>query len=474
MKKIKELEARLAQFKNSISPLDWESASLLRDEAIERENDDLELAYLIMKRANVLRPHGPFIVKKLHQYKLELQTDQAYVFEVSLADPKESAADVDKTALSYRVNALTGKLPTWAQNQFFAFVVLPWFIFCIYLVVFASPRYESQSKLIVRQPDNMATMDASMAILSGLGVSTASTDTQLVESYIHSMDMLEYLAQELDLKGHYSNSDIDFFSRLSGWNTREDYLQFYIDKVDIEIDEISSVITVRTQAFSEGFAKQLNSIIVKRAEWFINNISHQIAKEQLAFVQGEHQVVADRMEQAKATLLAFQSQYNLLDPEMEGAAYQEIAYTMESQISAKKAELYSLQEIMSENSPQVISLKRVIAALETQLEQENKRLSGQDSQSPSLNVGEKLARYSDYKIELELTMQAYASSLISLEKARIEAYRQLLFLVVVETPTLPEDNKYPKILYNLTLFAVILLMLFGVYRIVAATINELN
>lgn len=47
----------------------------------------------------------------------------------------------------------------------------------------ASERYESQARVIVQQPDGMATMDASMALLSGLGMPTSSgSDAELVKA----------------------------------------------------------------------------------------------------------------------------------------------------------------------------------------------------------------------------------------------------------------------------------------------------
>jgi capsular polysaccharide transport system permease protein len=46
--------------------------------------------------------------------------------------------------------------------------------------------------------------------------------------------------------------------------------------------------------------------------------------------------------------------------------------------------------------------------------------------------------------------------------------------VVVESATLAQDNKYPNSLYNILLFAVLQLMLFGIGKIVLATAKELR
>ncbi|QOL27278.1 lipopolysaccharide biosynthesis protein [Thalassotalea sp. LPB0316] len=362
-------------------------------------------------------------------------------------------------------------LKAYSKQPIFLFVFFPWLLYAFYLSVWASPRYESHAKVIIEQPNGMATMDPAMAMLTGLGVPGGSTDNHLVRAYILSADMLNYLDENLRLREHYTSTNVDIFSRLASDNTAEEFLEYYQNHVSVEVDDLSTIISINIQAFEPQYAQQLSTLLIKRSEWFINSIGHKLAKEQMAFINGEHDIVVTKLQDAKKNLLDFQRENKLLDPAAEGAALQQIAYSLESNISVKKAELKSLQLTMAENSPEIIATKDMIAALEKQLVEENKRISGDYSAD---NVATKLAAFSDYKIELELALQAYSSSLISLEKSRIEAYRKLQYLVTVESSTLPDDNQYPKVVYNLTLFAIILLLLFGIVKILIATIKELN
>ncbi|XQF90906.1 hypothetical protein ACOBV8_06040 [Pseudoalteromonas espejiana] len=84
-------------------------------------------------------------------------------------------------------------------------------MFAFYQLIWAAPRYESRAQLIIQQPDGMTTMDPSMAILSGLGVSFSSTaDTEIAKAYIHSEDMLNYLQAHSNIQQHYYEGG-DFF-----------------------------------------------------------------------------------------------------------------------------------------------------------------------------------------------------------------------------------------------------------------------
>ena len=60
----------------------------------------------------------------------------------------------------------------------------------------------------------------------------------------------------------------------------------------------------------------------------------------------------------------------------------------------------------------------------------------------------------------------------AVENARIEASRKLKSLVVIEPPSLPETAQYPRRLYNVVTLAVISLLLYGIARLVIATIRE--
>ena len=71
-----------------------------------------------------------------------------------------------------------------------------------------------------------------------------------------------------------------------------------------------------------------------------------------------------------------------------------------------------------------------------------------------------------------MATKAYSSSLIALESARTEASRKLKQLVVVSSPQLSEDAKYPRVAYSLTNILLILLALFGLVRMIRATIRE--
>jgi capsular polysaccharide transport system permease protein len=474
-----EVEERFIQLKSEKTTEQWENVPFLLTEIQRLEDIDIALACRLMLRVKNLRPTSENINKlavyeeKVRQSKLNVDNEMS----------KNSGKSVTKSFFTDMNLWIRPKLLTVTRyvtlRPLVSFVVIPVLIFSIYQILIASPRYESSAQLIIKEPNAMATLDPAMAVMSGFGIAGANSEAELVKAFILSNDMLIYLDEKLKINEHFSNEKIDMFSRLSSDASRESRYQYFLDRVLVEIEEKSQIIHVDVQGFDPDFTRSLSEEIVSRAEWYINEIGRNLAKEQLNFVQQEHELVQGKLRDSKALLLDFQRRFDLLDPEAEGAALQQIAYQLEGLVAAKQTELRTMRTSMSDGAPLIMQAKAELDSLVQQLEKERRRLTEQSSDqedvnSNALSVGEILAKYSGYKIDLELALQAYTSSLVSLEKSRIEAYRQIKYLVVVETSTLPEDANYPQVFYNISLFLAILLMVFGIGKIILATVEELR
>ncbi|CAH9061624.1 hypothetical protein PSEHALCIP103_02533 [Pseudoalteromonas haloplanktis] len=472
---VEKIEQRFTELGLKTDKAIWDNGEELIGLAQQVEQNDVYLARRVMQRARNLNPKNEKINKELARLTNKINS-KAKQTQTSKSTEQHVKPNIKQSAIAKLNNKRGLYLLT---KPWFVLLVVPFVLFAFYQLVLAAPRYESRAQLIIQQPDGMSTMDPSMALLSGLGVGGSSTaDSEIAKAYIHSQDMLNYLQQHSNLKAHYQQHG-DIFTGLSSDASSEDLLNYYIDHTTIEIDEDSGVLKILAQGFTPEFANNLTKIIVSRAEWYINSIGHQLAEAQLQFIRLEHAKVEQRLRDAQKNILAFQQKNNLLDPEAEGLALQQITYGLEGQIATKSAQLKGLRSTMTDRAPQVVMLEAELNALKTQLELERERLSQQGSEPTNTTtnnraVSQVLAQFSDLKIELELALKGYTASEVSLDKARIEAYRQLKYLVVVETATLPQDNKYPNSLYNILLFAVLQLMLFGIGKIILATAKELR
>lgn len=345
-------------------------------------------------------------------------------------------------------------------------VLLPMVLMAVYLLALASPRYESEAQLIVKQADRLPGTDAGLSLLGA--ATPEQKDALLVKAYIHSLDMAQHLERSIGLRDLYNRSGTDVLSRL-GDATQEEFLAYYRKHTALYFDEKASILSVKAQAFTPQDATLIANTLIAESERFINQIGHKLAQEQVAFVQQESQRAQEQLRQAKSALLRFQESNSLFNPEAQSAAQLAVVNELEAEISRQQAELKVKQSFLNENSPEVVTLKQRINALQTQLEQERLRLVSENGKN-SLN--EINAEYQNILLNVEFATDLYRTTLSSLEQARVEAYRKLKHLMVVARPQPGEEANYPETAYILATWFVVLSMIYGLLSIVIATIRE--
>ncbi|EMD6908059.1 MULTISPECIES: sugar transporter [Enterobacteriaceae] len=358
---------------------------------------------------------------------------------------------------------------SWQQSLklgSFMWVVAFFAIAVAYFGFIASDRYVSRADIVIKQADQIKMLPDALSML-GIGGSNHE-DVLLIQDYLKSADLLRKLDKELGLKAHYQSHKVDYFSRLPEDVSQEDFIEYYRDHLTLRLDELSGVLTIELQAFDPAYGQRVVSLMLKESESFINKLGHQVALEQLAFVEKEVNRAYQRVQDEKAKVLDFQNKHNLISPESTSSARLGVVSQIEGELASQQAQLKQLQSYMKDTAPAVISVKARTEALTEQLAQEKARLTGTDQNA----MNEVTARYMDVQTQATLAADIYKTGLISLEQARVEAYRKLKHLLVISQPTLAEDAEYPRRLYNLATIGVILCLLYGLIVMGLATLRE--
>ena len=358
---------------------------------------------------------------------------------------------------------------SWKQSLklgHFQWVVASFAIAVIYFGIIASDRYVSRAELVVKQADQVKMLPDALSML-GIGGSDHQ-DVLLIQDYLKSADLLKKLDKELGLKAHYQSSRVDFMSRLPQDVSREEFLKYYRDHLILRLDDLSGVLTIEFQAFDPAYGQRVVAFMLKESELFINRLGHQVALEQLSFVEKEVNRAYQRLQSEKAKVLEFQNTHNLISPESTSSARMGVVSQIEAQLAQQEAKLKQLQSYMKENAPSVVSVQARVDALIQQLAQEKAQLTGVDKDA----MNEVTASYMDVQTQATLAADIYKTGLISLEQAKVEAYRKLKHLLVVSQPTLAEDAEYPRRFYNLATIGVLLCLIYGLIVMGLATLRE--
>lgn len=357
------------------------------------------------------------------------------------------------------------------RNLRLGIIAIPWLLAAAYMVLFAADRYEAESVVVIRQEGTSMAIPGGMDAISALfGSSAASNaDQYMLQAHILSYDMLTQVDEALELRSAYSSPAVDFVFRLGKNATREDFLDYFRKRVDVLVDSDSGLIIIRTQGFTPEIAQAVNQQVVTLSERFINESSHRLARDQMLFAESELSNAREQLDIARNALLAFQEEHDMLDPSAHAAANTGLTAELQAMQARQEAELKGLQAYLNDDAPQVQALEAQVAGIRQQLQAEMRRgVEDEDGESLSVLAG----RYQQIIAELEFKADAYRGALTALETARIESTRKLKSLVLVESPVLPESARYPRRAYTLFALLLGLTLLYGIGRLVVATIED--
>ena len=351
----------------------------------------------------------------------------------------------------------------------FKTVIYIMIVVIFYYTFIAADRYVSNVSLSVKSTDGSSPISLS-GIESLVGVASSSTeDIKLLQEYIKSFDMLQKLDEKINLRSLYEKQKIDLFFRIYSSTSKESYLKYYRDRIHILFDDTTGLLNVAVEGFSPEDARNISAAILEECERFINEISHNIAREQLRFAQGELESAKQKYKDAKNELLAFQNEYGVFDPQSLAKTKAGFITEIELQISKKETELNTMRSYLNDNAPEIAALKAELRAHKEQLEKERRKVASNASQDKLNDV---VAQFEALYLNLSFAEDVYKTAITAVETTRIEIGRKAKQVVVIQSPYVPDSAAYPNKMYNIITIFVILTLIFGVVRLVRAIIDE--
>ncbi|WP_439098242.1 capsule biosynthesis protein [Campylobacter devanensis] len=351
----------------------------------------------------------------------------------------------------------------------FKTVIYIMIVVIFYYTFIAADRYVSNVSLSVKSTDGSSPVSLS-GIESLVGVASSSTeDIKLLQEYIKSFDMLQKLDEKINLRSLYEKQKLDLFFRIYSSTSKESYLKYYRDRIHILFDDTTGLLNVAVEGFSPEDARNISAAILEECERFINEISHNIAREQLRFAQGELESAKQKYKDAKNELLAFQNEYGVFDPQSLAKTKAGFITEIELQISKKETELNTMRSYLNDNAPEIAALKAELRAHKEQLEKEKSKVASNASQDKLNDV---VAQFEALYLNLSFAEDVYKTAITAVETTRIEIGRKAKQVVVIQSPYVPDSAAYPNKMYNIITIFVILTLIFGVVRLVRAIIDE--
>lgn len=337
--------------------------------------------------------------------------------------------------------------------------------------VIASDRYAAGASFVIRGLEGGGAPDF-VTSLTGMSPSGSTTsDSYVVRNFLESADLLRMLDAELDLRGHYSAPEIDFISRFRSDSTFEQLVEYWQWRIHTTYDSTTGIVTFEVQAFDADTAEKLAQLALSAADRLVNELSEKARRDSVQFAAKEVERSEERIREARLKLVEFRAERGAVDPMVNAQLDAELMASLQTKLVDIYARSEALSGSVDADSPMLMQLNRQAGALEVQIAQRRASI-GAGGADERANTAEALADYEGLLIEQNFAQQSYASSMISLETARMDADRQQRYLGVFARPFVPNEPAYPVRLRDFFLVMAAAFALWAVATLIGYAVRD--
>jgi len=341
-----------------------------------------------------------------------------------------------------------------------------------YFGVLASDRYAAGASFVIRGLEGGGTPDF-VTSFTGLSPSGSTTsDSYVVRNFLESADLLRQLDAELDLRGHYSQEYIDPIARFRPDSTFEELVEYWQWRINTTYDSTTGIVTFEVQAFDAEMAERLAQLALAAADRLVNELSEKARRDSVQFAAKEVERAEERVRNIRLQLVNFRAERGAVDPMVNAQLDAELMASLETKLVDIQARINALAGSVDADSPMLIQLNRQARALEDQIQQRRALIGQQGGQDSPENTAEALAAYEGLLIEQNFAQQSYASAMVSLETARMDADRQQRYLGVFARPFVPNEPAYPVRVRDFFLVMIAAFALWAISTLIAYTIRD--
>lgn len=399
---------------------------------------------------------------------------------VALADDEDGlgararkATDIVKTILTLPEMPKRKRQLPWTAISFGLAVVLPTLLTALYFAFIASPQYVVETQFSVRGANQPSLSAFGLPALVGGG--GQSSDSYIVADYIHSAQILPDIQEQtgVDIRTVYSRPTIDFLYRENGTRSLDEFRDYWRDMVNVSYNTTTGNVTMRVFAFSPSDAKQIAESILAVSEHLVNALSDKSRRQVIETANQQVARSEERLRNIRKQMTELQISEQAVDPTAVATMEATIISSLEQELANLRTRYKALVDSVSSDAPSARVIERNISALEAQLVEQKKRLTGdvdQPTDSKTTRAGvdtsnalpQMISRFSELGVEQEFAVKAYTASLAALETSMQEAQKQERYFAVYVPPREPEVALYPFSVLNT---AIVLLGSLGFWLI---------
>lgn len=397
------------------------------------------------------------------------------------------------------IPAVKRKFPI-VRLSLFLVVLLPILVGGLYLFGFASDQYVAETRFAVRQADplpygnNMEGLGlgssggsdagskggsassgslggggAASSVLSG-GGDLAGPEAAIVADYIHSRAVVDDVSKLIDVRAIFQRPEADFWARFPQDASQDALSKYWNRMVSVYVETSSGIVTVSASAFRREDALALTNAIVKASEQLVNTMSLRIRNDATKTAEDEVRRSETEVRETLATLTSFRNSQRLIDPVKSSEAAGTLLQGLMVDKIDTEAQIYVAEKTQGQSAPGMKSLRAKLQSINMHVEELKNQMAG--DKDATKNLAATLASFEELELKKEFAQKMYGFARDGVERARIAAIRQAIYLAVFVPPFLPQDYTYPNRFADLGMIAMGFLMLWICGATVTASVLD--
>ena len=376
-----------------------------------------------------------------------------------LASPEPNEKTSEQSDPDYR----KARRAAWRLG---AFVLAPTVAAAIYFTHFATPIFATHSEFVIQRPDQAGTPMAGPGAAMAGSALAGNQDAISVQGYLTSRSAFDEMDRTEGFTQHFSAPSIDIFHRIRPEASSEAIYRSFNRHVDVSFDPTEGIVRMRVEAADPQVSRDISLRLLELAEAHLDQMTAKIRNDQVSTALAARQRADAEVTETQTTLIDLQERFSVLSGDLEMGLLQEQIGLIEVDLTEARMALEELRATTRPNTARLDTAERRVRLLERSLEDKRGKitLASQDGMSIARIQGE----IAVLQAELASRQQVQTESILSLERARSEAGRQVRYLALGVEPVLPGAPEFPRpILHTLMAFAAFL----GIYLLASLTVT---
>jgi capsular polysaccharide transport system permease protein len=353
------------------------------------------------------------------------------------------------------------------------FVAIPSILVSAYFLLAASPQYATEVKLVVRRadPGSSDRMDSLVSLLgNSLSYTSSTQNSYIVTHYIKSRTLIDDLSGIIDVREIFRRPEADFWARLGENGSPEKVTAYWNDMVKAYVDAPSGIVTVEIRAFRPDDALALAKAVVMLSERLVNRISEQSRRDTMRYAEEDVRKSDQAVRSTLQELQDLRNEEGMLDPMRTADEKSKLVMQLMSEQARLESDEFIATRTLAPNAPTAQQIRVRLDILRAQLDQLRKSVA--NNNGTPRTVAAALSKFEALEVQRQLNEKLLSLAEESLERARIKAERQSLYLMVFVPPELPTKAEYPRRIVNSFLFSVGSMLLWTIIALTVAAIRD--